>query len=203
MVNMSWAAAIPDTELMLQLRAGSMDSMTVLCERHWERLVVFLQGIVRNRAAAEEIAQESFLRVYLSRDRYEPTARFSTWLYRIATNRALNFLRDHRHEAGIESLDQPAVDGVARQVTDLRLRPDQAAETNQRQLMIRRMVGEALQALPVRQKRAVILHRYHEMSYEQIAGELRCTVPSVKSLLWRAYSTLRIALEPVTTASEL
>lgn len=192
-----------DTELMLRLQAGSVDSMTVLCDRHWERLVVFVQGIVRNRSAAEEIAQESFLRVYLSRDRYEPTARFTTWLYRIATNRALNFLRDHRHEAGVESLDQPAVDGVARQVTDLRLRPDQLAETNERHVIVRRLVGEALETLPQRQKRAVILHRYHEMSYEQIATELGCTVPSVKSLLWRAYSTLRVALEPVMANPEL
>ncbi len=200
---MSWAAAIPDTDLMLRLQAGSMDCMTVLSERHWERLVVFVQGIVRNRAAAEEIAQESFLRVYLSRDRYEPTARFTTWLYRIATNRALNFLRDHRMESSVESLDQPTVDGVARQIPDLRVRPDQQAETNQRNLTIRRLVGEALEGLPERQRRAVILHRYHEMSYEQIARELGCTVASVKSLLWRAYSALRGALEPVLAASQL
>ena len=201
MGNMSWAAT-PDTDLMLQLQAGSIDSMTVLCERHWERLVVFVQGIVRNRSAAEEIAQESFLRVYLSRDRYEPTARFTTWLYRIATNRALNFLRDNRHQASVESLDQPAVDGMARQVTDLRLRPDQLFETNERQLMLRRLIGGALDALPERQKRAVILHRYQEMSYEQIAAELNCTVASVKSLLWRAYSTLRVALESAMAGPE-
>lgn len=199
---MSWTA-IPDTDLMLRLQAGSMDCMTVLCERHWERLVVFVQGIVRNRAAAEEIAQESFLRVYLSRDRYEPTARFTTWLYRIATNRALNFLRDHRIESSVESLDQPTVDGVARQIRDLRVRPDQQAETNQRNLTIRKLVGEALEGLPERQRRAVILHRYQEMSYEEIARELGCTVASVKSLLWRAYSALRGALEPVLAASRL
>ena len=199
---MSWAAT-PDTELMLRLQAGSMESMTILCERHWERLVVFVQGIVRNRSAAEEIAQESFLRVYLCRDRYEPTARFTTWLYRIATNRALNHLRDHRKDSAVESLDEPSLDGIARQVTDLRLRPDQLAETNQRQLRVRLLVGEALHGLPERQRRAVILHRYQEMSYEQIAGELGCTVASVKSLLWRAYSTLRVALEPAMSAPEL
>ena len=199
---MSWTA-IPDTDLMLRLQAGSMDCMTVLCDRHWERLVVFVQGIVRNRAAAEEIAQESFLRVYLSRDRYEPTARFTTWLYRIATNRALNFLRDHRIESSVESLDQPTLDGVARQIQDLRVRPDQQAETNQRNIAMRRLVGDALQGLPDRQRRAVILHRYHEMSYEQIARELGCTVASVKSLLWRAYSALREALEPVIATSQL
>jgi RNA polymerase sigma-70 factor (ECF subfamily) len=95
------------------------------------------------------------------------------------------------------------VDGIARQVTDLRLRPDQLAESNQRQKIVRELVGAALANLPDRQKRAVILHRYHEMSYEQIAGELGCTVASVKSLLWRAYSTLRVALEPVMTAPGL
>ena len=199
---MSWTA-VPDTDLMLRLQAGSVDCMTVLCDRHWERLVVFVQGIVRNRAAAEEIAQESFLRVYLSRDRYEPTARFTTWLYRIATNRALNFLRDHRMESSVESLDQPTVDGVVRQIRDLRIRPDQQAETNQRHVKIRQLVGDALEGLPERQRRAVILHRYHEMSYEQIARELGCTVASVKSLLWRAYSALREALEPVLAASQL
>ena len=191
---MNWAA-VADTDLMQGLQAGSPDCMAVLCERHWERLVVFVQGIVRNRAAAEEIAQESFLRVYLSRHRYEPTARFTTWLYRIATNRALNFLRDNRHDAGVESLDQPGVDGLARQVTDLRLRPDEAAESNELRRITRQRVIEALELLPARQRRAVILHRYHEMSYEQISRELDCTVPSVKSLLWRAYSALRTALE--------
>lgn len=199
---MSWAAT-PDTDLMLRLQAGSMDCMTVLCERHWERLVVFVQGIVRSRSAAEEIAQESFLRVYLSRDRYEPTARFTTWLYRIATNRALNFLRDNRNQSLVDSLDQSTMDGVARQIRDLRLRPDQLAETNERQLAIRRMVGEALATLPDRQRRAVILHRYRELSYEQIAKELGCTVASVKSLLWRAYSALRVALEPACAAQKL
>ncbi len=202
MRNMGWAAT-PDTDLMLQLQAGSFDSMTVLCERHWERLVVFVQGIVRNRSAAEEIAQESFLRVYLPRDRYEPTARFTTWLYRIATNRALNFLRDHRHETNVESLDQPAMDGVPRQVTDLRLRPDQLFEINERQLILRRLAGDPLYGLPLRQKRAVVFHRYHEMSYEQIAAELGCTVASVKSLLWRAYSTMRVARAPAMAGPEL
>ncbi|MCC6538139.1 MAG: sigma-70 family RNA polymerase sigma factor [Bryobacterales bacterium] len=191
---MNWAA-VADTELMQGLQSGSTDCMSVLCDRHWERLVVFVQGIVRNRAAAEEIAQESFLRVYLSRHRYEPTARFTTWLYRIATNRALNFLRDHRHEAGLESLDQPGVDGLARQVTDLRLRPDEAAESNESRRLTRQRVIDALESLPARQRRAVVLHRYHELSYEQISRELNCTVPSVKSLLWRAYSALRTALE--------
>jgi len=191
---MNWAT-VADTEIMQGLQAGSPDCMSVLCERHWERLVVFVQGIVRNRGAAEEIAQESFLRVYLSRYRYEPTARFTTWLYRIATNRALNFLRDHRHEAGVESLDQAGVDGLARQVRDVRLHPDEVAQTNESRRLTRQRVIDALKSLPARQRRAVILHRYHEMSYEQISRELGCTVPSVKSLLWRAYSALRTALE--------
>lgn len=199
---MSWAAT-PDTELMLRLQAGSTDCMTVLCERHWERLVVFVQGIVRSRAAAEEIAQEAFLRVYLSRDRYEPTARFSTWLYRIATNRALNFLRDNRHRVNVESLDQTTPDGVARQIRDKRPGPDELTELGQRRRVLRQMVAAALESLPERQRRAVLLHRYDEMQYEQIAAEIGCTVPSVKSLLWRAYSTLREELAPVLSASNL
>lgn len=202
MGNMSWAAT-PDTDLMLRLQAGSMDCMTVLCDRHWERLVVFVQGIVRSRAAAEEIAQEAFLRVYLSRDRYEPTARFTTWLYRIATNRALNFLRDNRHQSAVESLDQVTADGPVRQIRDLRLGPEELTELSQRRRALRQLVTGALESLPERQRRAVMLHRYQELSYEQIAGELGCTVPSVKSLLWRAYSTLREELAPVLASSHL
>ena len=177
--------------------------MTVLCDRHWERLVVFVQGIVRSRAAAEEIAQEAFLRVYLSRDRYEPTARFTTWLYRIATNRALNFLRDNRHQTAVESLDQVTADGPVRQIRDVRLGPEELTERSQRRRVLRRMVTGALESLPERQRRAVLLHRYHELSYEQIAAEIGCTVPSVKSLLWRAYSTLREELAPVLACSNL
>jgi RNA polymerase sigma-70 factor (ECF subfamily) len=197
------AIAIPDTELMLRLQAGCLESMSLLSERHWDRLVVFIQGIVRNRAAAEELAQETFLRVYLSRGRYEPTARFSTWLYRIATNRALNFLRDNRSAALVSSLDEAMPEGTARQIPDRAAAPEEALQAAQRQQILRSLVQEALEGLPERQRHAVILHRYEELSYEEIGRRLGCSVPSVKSLLWRAYSTLRLRLEPAIVSSAL
>jgi RNA polymerase sigma-70 factor (ECF subfamily) len=186
-----------DTELMMQVREGDAGSISVLMERHWDRLVAFIQRMVQNRAVAEELAQEAFLRVYLSRGRYEPTAKFTTWLYRIASNRALNWIRDNRHEAGKESIDLVPVSGIRRQFQDGAVPVDQVIQRHQDREALGEQVRRALEGLPDRQRRAVIMHRWEEMEYARIAAELGCTVPTVKSLLWRAYTTLRVRLQHV------
>ncbi|MEZ5352592.1 MAG: sigma-70 family RNA polymerase sigma factor [Bryobacteraceae bacterium] len=190
-----------DTELMLRVREGDTECIKMLLDKHWDRLVAFIQRMVHNRAVAEELAQEAFLRVYLSRERYEPTAKFTTWLYRIATNRALNWIRDTRLENGQESLDAVPASGIRRQLRDPGTGLDDALEVKQRRGILQEQVREALDSLPARQKRAVIMHRWEEMEYARIARELGCTVPTVKSLLWRAYTTLRVRLQSVSVAS--
>src|SRR5258708_26476514 len=111
-----------DAELMLRVRDGDETSFAVLLERHRGPVVHFLYRMLQNQAVSEELAQEVFLRVYRSRETYEPTAKFTTWLFRIATHLALNRIRDSRKERGHESLDanwdHDRADGMERQVAD-------------------------------------------------------------------------------------
>jgi RNA polymerase sigma-70 factor (ECF subfamily) len=146
--------------------------------------------MVQDRATSEELAQEVFLRVYRSRATYEPTAKFTTWLFRIASHLALNALRDNKKMKGQESLDQELRDGVDRQVAD--------RQPTVEQEMIREVrlkeVRLAIEALPEKQRAAVLMHKYEGLEYAQIAGALRCSESAVKSLIFRAYQTLRLRL---------
>jgi len=184
------AALERDAELMLRVRAGDDASFAILLEKHRGPLVHFLFRMVQNQAVAEELGQEAFLRVYRSRATYEPTAKFTTWLFRIANHLALNWIRDGKNERGQESLDEPAGDGQVRQVSD--------RQPTTEQQMIRRAkleeVRKAIQTLPDKQRSAVLMHKYEEMEYSQIAAVLECSESAVKSLLFRAYETLRMRL---------
>jgi len=179
-----------DTELMIQVREGHEASFGLLLEKHRSSVVHFLYRMVENQAVAEELAQEVFLRVYRSRSTYEPTAKFTTWLFRIATHLALNSLRDGKHERRQESLDNASDEAPSRQVSDSR----PSAEA----LMVREAkmeeVRRAVAALPEKQRAAVLMHKYQEMDYAQIAKALHTSESAVKSLLFRAYETLRARL---------
>lgn len=179
-----------DAELMLRVRDGCTSSFSLLLERHRLAVIHFLYRMVQNQAVAEELAQEVFLRVYRSRTSYEPTAKFTTWLFRIATHLALNNIRDGRHEKGQESLDNEVADGLARQVPDRLPTVEQSLLKDVRRQEIR----QAIEALPEKQRAAVLMHKYQEMEYSQIAGALGCSESAVKSLLFRAYETLRSRL---------
>src|SRR5881398_2305956 len=112
---MEAAAALErDAQLMLLVREGDDTSFALLLERHRSPVVHFLFRMVQNQAVSEELAQEVFLRVYRSRETYEPTAKFTTWLFRIATHLALNWIRDGKNEKTHESLDEEAQEGVTR-----------------------------------------------------------------------------------------
>ena len=184
------AALERDAELMLRVRAGDDSCFAILLEKHRGPLVHFLYRMVQNQAVAEELAQEAFLRVYRSRSTYEPTAKFTTWLFRIANHLALNWIRDGKNERGQESLDQTAADGQVRQVSDRQPTTEQQMIRNARMEEVRR----AIQSLPEKQRSAVLMHKYEEMEYSQIAGVLECSESAVKSLLFRAYETLRLRL---------
>jgi RNA polymerase sigma-70 factor (ECF subfamily) len=179
-----------DAQLMLRVRDGDTASFTLLLERHRSPVVHFLYRMVQNQAVAEELAQEVFLRVYRSRAGYEPTAKFTTWLFRIATHLALNHLRDERHARNQESLDQEAAEGMPRQLPDRGPSVEQSLVREARLNEIRR----AIDLLPEKQRAAVLMHKYQEMDYGQIAAALSCSESAVKSLLFRAYETLRARL---------
>jgi RNA polymerase sigma-70 factor (ECF subfamily) len=185
------AAALDlDTELMIRVKEGDGASFGVLLDKHRSPVVHFLYRMVQNHAVAEELAQEVFLRVYRSRSTYEPTARFTTWLFRIATHLALNALRDGKNERLQERLDDDSRDMPVRQVSDLRPSVEQSLVYQAKLDEVRR----AIAALPEKQRAAVLMHKYEEMEYAQIARVLNCSESAVKSLLFRAYETLRARL---------
>lgn len=179
-----------DAELMLRVRDGCSVSFQMLLERHRGPVIHFLYRMVQNQAVAEELAQDVFLRVYRSRSTYEPSAKFTTWLFRIATHRALNHLRDGRHEKGQQSLDDEVGDGMARQVVDRGHSVEQKLVKDVRLQEVR----NAIELLPAKQKAAVLMHKYQELDYSQIADALECSESAVKSLLFRAYESLRARL---------
>ena len=176
-----------DADLMLRVGEGDHSSFAILLDRHSGAVIHFLYRMVQNRAVAEELAQEVFLRVYRSRATYEPAAKFTTWLFRITTHVALNWIRDRRHERGQESLDKQEDGSPVIQVADQNMTIEQSL-LNQARLD---EVRAAIQALPEKQRAAVLMHKYQEMDYSQIAGVLGCSDSAVKSLLFRAYESLR------------
>ena len=185
------AAALDyDAELMLRVKDGDGASFGVLLEKHRSSVVHFLYRMVQNAAVSEELAQEVFLRVYRSRATYEPTAKFTTWLFRIATHLALNALRDNKNERNQERLDDDTSEMPVRQVSDTRPTVEQTMVYEAKLEEVRR----AIAALPDKQRAAVLMHKYEEMEYSQIAKVLNCSDSAVKSLLFRAYEALRARL---------
>jgi RNA polymerase sigma-70 factor (ECF subfamily) len=179
-----------DAELMLRVKDGDGASFGLLLEKHRSAVIHFLYRMVQNHAIAEELAQEVFLRVYRSRATYEPTAKFTTWLFRIATHLALNWLRDGKNERAQEYLDEKNEDMPVREVSDRRPSIEQNLVYEVRIEEIRL----AIAGLPDKQRAAVLMHKYEEMEYSQIARILSCSESAVKSLLFRAYETLRARL---------
>jgi RNA polymerase sigma-70 factor, ECF subfamily len=179
-----------DAELMLRVKEGDGASFAILLEKHRLPVIHFLYRMVQNQAVAEELAQEVFLRVYRSRESYEPTAKFTTWLFRIATHLALNSLRDGKKQRLEERLDDDSSEMPVRQVSDRRPSAEQAMVYEARLDEVRRAVA----MLPEKQRAAVLMHKYEEMEYSQIAKVLNCSESAVKSLLFRAYETLRARL---------
>ena len=184
------AALERDAELMLRVRAGDDTSFGLLLDRHRAPVVHFLYRMVLNDAVSEELAQEVFLRVYRSRATYEPTAKFTTWLFRIATHLALNWIRDGKKEKGQESLNEELLDGVQRQVAANQPTVEQSMVYEVKLREVRGAIG----MLPEKQRAAVMMHKYEELEYSQIAKALNCSESAVKSLLFRAYETLRARL---------
>ena len=179
-----------DAELMLRVKDGDGASFAILLEKHRLPVIHFLYRMVQNQGVAEELGQEVFLRVYKARGTYEPTAKFTTWLFRIATHLALNWLRDRKPEKTQDSIDEVSGEGPVRELADRSGTIEQKLVQDARLAEIR----AAIEALPGKQRAAVLMHKYEEMEYVQIAGVLGCSESAVKSLLFRAYETLRARL---------
>jgi RNA polymerase sigma-70 factor (ECF subfamily) len=196
-----------DVQLMLDVKSGDDSSFELLLRKYRTPVVNFLYRMVRDTAAAEDLAQEVFLRVYRARGQYLPTAKFTTWMFRIATNLALNALRDGRYRHQEVSIDRAASDHSVDRESD-----QPALEIPDRQPsieleLIRRdraeQIRRAVEALPEKQRAAALLHKYQEMDYDEIAGVLGCSESALKSLLFRAYETLRVELAPLVEAAQV
>jgi RNA polymerase sigma-70 factor (ECF subfamily) len=186
--------AISDAEIMLRVRQGDDSGFDYLIEKYRKPIVSFMYRMVHNQAVAEELAQEVFLRVYRSRQTYRAEARFSTWLYRIATNLGVNHARDTRHERAAQNvyLDQPDPEtGTTPDVADSRPLAEEELVKDERMRAIRKHV----MALPERQRTAVLMHKYQGLDYREIGAVLHLSESATKSLLFRAYQTLRERLK--------
>ncbi len=188
------SAVRTDAEIMLAVAAGDEAGYTYLVRKYHRQIIHFLFRMVHNEAVAEELAQEVFLRVYRSRESYRAEAKFSTWLYRIATNLAVNHARDTKNERTAQTLELDAADeesGTTPEVADTDPNVEQRMLREERMAAIRAQVA----ALPERQRMAVLMHKYQEMDYREIGDVLKLSESATKSLLFRAYQTLRERLK--------
>jgi RNA polymerase sigma-70 factor (ECF subfamily) len=190
----SEAGGLSDAQVMLRVKEGDESAFDYLVQKYRRPMVNFMYRMAHNAAAAEDLAQEVFLRAYRSRANYEASAKFTTWLYRIATNLAINHARDTRHERPdtMVSLDEPDQEtGTTLDIADKSLSAEEHIVRRERLMAIRQKV----QALPERQRMAVVMHKYQQMDYKQIAEVLKLSESATKSLLFRAYETLREQLK--------
>lgn len=193
----------PDVRLMLQAKAGDECAFADLVTNYQPRLVGVLTHVLNDAEMAEDVTQEVFFRVYQARHGYEPTARFSTWLFRIAHNLAINRRRDEGRRREFVPNGDDAVFGP-RPVE--RMLADKSGMMPQRQFdkgEMRSIVNAAVSTLNEHQRMAVHLHKYEDMSYTEIAESLEMTPAAVKSLLSRARDNLREKLEPYVTRGTL
>jgi RNA polymerase sigma-70 factor, ECF subfamily len=192
--SVATVAVTDDAQIMMRVSTGDDAAFDYLVQKYRRPMISFMYRMSHNAAVAEELAQEVFLRVYRSREKYSPDAKFTTWLYRIATNLAVNHARDTKYERPENqvSIDEPDEDtGLTVDVADGSLNVEQNILRRERLAAIRQHV----QALPERQRLAVMMHKYQGMDYRQIADVLKLSESATKSLLFRAYETLREKLK--------
>jgi len=190
----SMLEGLTDAEVMLRVRTGDEQAFAYLVQKYRRPMLSFMYRMARNQAAAEDLAQEVFLRVYRSRETYTANAKFTTWLYRIATNLAVNHARDTRHERPEVSMSLDVPDAETGLLPDL---PDGTPNVEENILRRERQaaIRSHVQALPERQRMAVVMHKYQGMDYRQIAEVLHLSESATKSLLFRAYESLREKLK--------
>jgi len=184
----------PDAALMVAFRGGDESAFRALFEKHGRAMVAFCRRFTRDPSRAEELAQDVFLKVYRSADGYEPTARFTTFLYRIATNHCLNEVRRARRDP--QPGHDPRADDGAPLDPDALPSTGASPEDEATGRALERSVERLLARLPENQRAAFVLCRFQGLSYEDIAQVLGVTVPAVKSLVHRATVAAAEALAP-------
>ena len=189
------SAGDQDAELMLRFQAGEEGAFEALFARHSKPLVNFAWRFVHNRERAEELAQEILLKVYEGSDRYRPTAKFTTWLYRIATNSCLNEIRRPWFRIVQRPID--AAPPAAAEAAHPELRQDPDPVRNLEREALARALAGALGRLPARQRTAFILNKYQQLSYAEVGEVMQTSEKAVKSMIHRAREALAESLAPV------
>jgi RNA polymerase sigma-70 factor (ECF subfamily) len=186
--------ADPDAALMLRVQRGDRAAFTELVTKYQQPIYNFILRTLRDETEAEDIAQTAFVQVWKSAARYRPSARFSTWLFTIARNLCLNEIRRRsRHPA--DSLDAPAITGEEHTVPQIE---DAAAAQPTDALLqgeLETKLAAALADLPENQRTAILLCQRDELSYEEIAKVLDCSLSATKSLIFRGRETLKQRLK--------
>ncbi len=185
----------PDAELMLQVKRGNLAAFEQLVDKYKQPIINLLSRTLGDATEAEDLAQNVFVQVFKSAQRYQVTAKFSTWLYTIARNLCLNELRRRaRHPADSLDADAPEYeDQPRRQFEDVKnCPPPDALLQNE----LRAKIDEALATLPENQRTAILLCREEDMSYEDIARVLDTSLSATKSLIHRGRETLKQKLKP-------
>jgi RNA polymerase sigma-70 factor (ECF subfamily) len=183
-------------DLMLAVSADVPGSFQTLVEVYETRVKAAVSRSIRDSSSVDDLAQEVFLRLYRARARYQPTARFETFLYRIIFNLCVNHTQ-HMNRRRTWSLDAPISDDEERtsfEPEDARgSRPLEALEETERADIVRKCVD----VLPDSQRQAIMLSRFEGLGYQEIANVMGLSLPAVKSLLWRARENMRQRLQPV------
>jgi RNA polymerase sigma-70 factor (ECF subfamily) len=201
----------PDAALMIAVRAGDERAFATLVRRWQDRVVGLANRYLRSAADAEDLAQEVFLRVHRAKESYEPSAKFSTWIFRITVNASLNQIRARKARRAVSGEmvsgggrngdgGNDGSDGGAYEAPD-DAAPDPAESAEKDELA--RVVRRVVDSLPERQRTAILLNKYEGLSYEECAAAMDLTVMALKSLLTRARTTLKTKLEPYLATGEL
>ena len=193
----------PDVQLMLRFQKGEMEAFQQLFHKYSPSVVNFAFRFLGTQARAEEIAQEVFLQVYRWQKRYEPKAKFSTWLFKIAHNHCLNEVRKGEYRVSLESFDLPNdPEGDERE----RNLPDTTSAKGEDILAAKEAAGRIqriLHRIPESQRTALLLSRMEGMSYQEVAEVLGSTEKAVKSLVFRATQSLKEGLRDMLDAYDL
>ena len=179
---------------MVRFRDGDPDAFRILFDQYKKKIVSFCFWYCNNSDIAEELAQEVFLRVYRAKNRYRPTAKFSTWVFQIASNVCLNELRKTRYRYYTQSLDCPQDSNVGRTTDEIADNKSNDPQSQFEDKERNEHIQEAVFRLPERQRIALILRVYHGFSYQEIGLQLRCSESSVKSLIHRGRQNLKNVL---------
>jgi RNA polymerase sigma-70 factor (ECF subfamily) len=185
----------PDVRLMLQVREGGDEAFRALQERYTPRVFGYFCRLMRDRGEAEDLTQEVFLRLYRSRQRYQPRARFATWIFHITQNVARNAMRSRRRHPCVRlDMEEPACQSMFEALLiDRADAPSRPLERDELAGVVRAAVAE----LAGRQRTAVELHQFHDQTYAEVAAALDMTPKAAKSLLYRARNQLREVLQPL------